>query len=199
MYHYNMANLYIFDNFYSDVDELRQKVLQMEFSVEGNYPGYRTDSSTNEEVKNAIGDLIRPFAGEITQWKGEGSYNGAFQYTTSHDRSWIHADSYNTWAGVVYLTPNAPLSAGTGIFKHKPTGLIRVPYLENGERDLELLDKIENDGLDKTKWELVDRIGNVYNRLILYRGDLFHSSLDYFGKDLYNGRLFQTFFFSSEY
>ena len=49
-----------------------------------------------------------------------------------------------------------------------------------------------------TKWELVDRIGNKYNRLIMYRGDHFHMSLDYFGQDLYDGRLFQTFFFDTE-
>jgi hypothetical protein len=42
-------------------------------------------------------------------------------------------------------------------------------------------------------------VGNVYNRLVLYRGDLFHSSLDYFGEGLNDGRLFQTFFFNTEY
>jgi hypothetical protein len=43
------------------------------------------------------------------------------------------------------------------------------------------------------------KVGNIYNRLVLYRGDMFHSSLDYFGKDLKDGRLFQTFFFNTEY
>jgi hypothetical protein len=54
------------------------------------------------------------------------------------------------------------------------------------------------EGYDYTKWDKVDSIGNKYNRLILYRGDLFHASLDYFGKNLYDGRLFQTFFFDTE-
>ena len=54
------------------------------------------------------------------------------------------------------------------------------------------------DHIDYTKWEMIDRIGNVYNRLIMYRGDLFHVSLDYFGKDIQDGRLFQTFFFNTE-
>jgi hypothetical protein len=49
-----------------------------------------------------------------------------------------------------------------------------------------------------TKWEMVDFIGNKYNRLVIYQGDLFHSSLDYFGTDINNGRLFQTFFFDTE-
>ena len=50
-----------------------------------------------------------------------------------------------------------------------------------------------------SKWEVVDVVANKFNRLVLYRGDLFHSSLDYFGKDKYDGRLFQTFFFNTEF
>ncbi len=49
-----------------------------------------------------------------------------------------------------------------------------------------------------TKWEMVDRVGNVFNRLIMYRADNYHVSLDYFGKDMYDGRLFQVFFFNTE-
>ena len=45
---------------------------------------------------------------------------------------------------------------------------------------------------------MVDRIGNVFNRLIMYRADNYHVSLDYFGKDMYDGRLFQVFFFNTE-
>jgi hypothetical protein len=63
----------------------------------------------------------------------------------------------------------------------------------------EPLSEFSADYYDMTQWELVDRIGNLYNRLILYRGDLYHTSLDYFGRDLETGRLFQTFFFNTEF
>jgi len=33
----------------------------------------------------------------------------------------------------------------------------------------------------------------------MYRGDYFHASLDYFGDNPQNGRLFQVFFFNTEY
>jgi hypothetical protein len=56
----------------------------------------------------------------------------------------------------------------------------------------------DHEGYDYTKWELFDRIGNKYNRLIIYPGKLFHASLDYFGNNNQNGRLFQTFFFNTE-
>jgi|SRR6056300_212661 len=188
---------YVIDDFYSDVDEVREFALQQDFSVRGNYPGPRTETFLNDSVKEVIQNVVKPFYGDVTYWSEE-QYTGAYQYTTSRDRSWIHADQTTKWAAVCYLTPDAPLSGGTGLFKHKPTGLTMAPKLEDGSYDDELLSEIYKDSQDMTKWELVDRIGNVYNRLIMYRGDHFHMSLDYFGQDLYDGRLFQTFFFDTE-
>lgn len=191
------VNVICVDNFYSDVDDVRSMALNMEFGVRGNYPGQRTEPVFNQEVKDIIGNIIRPYAGEITMWNSE--YTGAFQYTTASDRSWVHADQTTSWAGVLYLTPGAPLSGGTGLFRHKETGLNMAPKLENGLYDMEVLDEIYKDSQDMTKWEMTNFVGNVYNRLILYRGDIFHTSLDYFGRNKEDGRLFQTFFFDTEY
>jgi len=89
------------------------------------------------------------------------------------------------WAGVCYLTPDAPYTGGTGLFRHRATG-------EHSKITT------DHEGYDYTKYDLFDRIGNKFNRLIIYRGDLFHASLDYFGDNPTNGRLFQTFFFDTE-
>jgi hypothetical protein len=183
-------------DFYSNVDSVREFALQQEFGVRGNYPGQRTVPFINDSIKNVIQNSIRPFAGNVTWWGGE--YTGAYQYTTAKDRSWIHSDATTDWAGVCYLTPDAPLSAGTGLFRLKENGLRAWRYADH--TDEENKNGLHNKySQDYTKWEMVDRIGNVYNRLILYRGDLFHVSLDYFGTDKYDGRLFQTFFFNTEF
>lgn len=192
-------NLLILDNFYDDALEVRKMALSMDFGVRGNYPGQRTVPMGTESAKNIIQSAIYNYAGEITYWPtDEESYNGAFQYTTSRDRSWIHADQTTTWAAVCYLTPDAPLSGGTGLYRHKKTGFSATPRLEDGSLDQNLLNEINKDSQDITKWELADFVGNKFNRLIVYRGDLFHTSMDYFGQDMHNGRLFQTFFFSTE-
>jgi len=191
------VSAYVIDDFYSDVDDVREFALKQDFSQRGNYPGPRTKSFLNDSVKGVIESVVKPFYGNVVYWSDE-QYTGAYQYTTSRDRSWIHADQTTKWAAVCYLTPDAPLSGGTGLFKHKPTGLSVAPRLEDGSYDTKLLASIYKDSQDMTKWELVDRIGNKYNRLIMYRGDHFHMSLDYFGQDLYDGRLFQTFFFDTE-
>lgn len=191
-----MRDLIICDNFYSNVDEVRAFALEQKFDVEGNYPGNRTKSFLNESIADYIGKLIG--AEMDTESLSEDTYCGSYQYTTARDRTWIHCDGWNEWAGVCYLTPEAPASGGTGIYRHKPTGAYKMPRLANGERNSALLDVINNDGQDYTKWELIDQVGNKYNRLVLYKGDLFHASMDYFGRDINDARLFQTFFFNTK-
>jgi hypothetical protein len=176
--------------------DVREFALKQEFKVRGNYPGQRTESFLTDATKKTLRDILYPFAGEITNWGGE--YTGSFQYTTASDRSWIHADSTTDWAAVCYLTPDAPVTAGTGIFRHKETGWMNFYYKREHDEEYVKQAPPGHDSQDYTKWEMVDRVGNVFNRLIMYRADNYHVSLDYFGKDMYDGRLFQVFFFNTE-
>lgn len=184
------TSMIVVDNFYGNVDGVRSFALSQPFDVRGNYPGARTKTFINEDVKNAIKGVVWSAGGGVTNWFEQDGLTGSFQIAVAQDRTWIHADNFNTWAGVCYLTPNAPHTAGTGLFRHRETGRTRPLG-----RD----DKTVYEGYDYTKWDMYDRVGNVYNRLILYRGDLFHASLDYFGDNLHNGRLFQVFFFNTEF
>jgi hypothetical protein len=194
------CNLMVIDNFYNNAIDTRRYILTQEFKVRGNYPGQRTTSRANQHLKEMIEGYIQHFAGKITQWPmpedGKNSdemYNGAFQYTTSRDRTWIHNDGWNNWAGVLYMTPGAPLNSGTGIFRFKD-GTRTVDEAE-AKGNKKILDAYSQ---DYTQWELVDKIGNVFNRLVLFNSKQYHASLDYFGTNKENGRLFQVFFFSTE-
>lgn len=190
------VNSIVIDDFYDNPYEVREFALEQDYGVIGNYPGFRTKSFLSDDIKNAIGDVLRPFAGEVTSWGGD--YSGSFQYTLASHRSWIHADSYTEWAGVLYLTPDAPITAGTGIFKHKETGLMSWDYKDRGpDYNNDQSPHIRHPH-DYTKWDMVDRFGNIFNRLVMYRADLYHVSLDYFGQTLEDGRLFQVFFFNTE-
>lgn len=190
--------LQIIDNFYNNPDEVRAHALAQDFNVDGNYPGHRTKPHLNQSTKDWVAHHLGGVHGEIYWPEDPDSYCGAYQYTTSRDRTWIHADSTTTWAGVIYLTPDAPVSGGTALYRHKKTGLETPPRLPNGEINESLLGEIYSDSQDYTKWEETCRVGNVYNRLVLYRGDFFHASCDYFGTTKENGRLFQTLFFNTE-
>jgi hypothetical protein len=194
------TSIIVTDDFYSNPHEVRAFALQQDFKVRGNFPGQRTLSFLNDSTKETIENIIRPHAGNITWWGGEGEnmYTGSFQYTTAADRTWIHSDYTTKWAGVLYLTPDAPHTSGSGLFRHKSSGMYQQPYLPDGSNDLERDKLVEHDFQDYTKWDLFDVIGNRFNRLAMYRGDFYHASLDYFGTNKENGRLFQLFFFNTE-
>lgn len=195
------CGLIVIDNFYNNPTETRNFVLKQEFFVKGNYPGQRTISYANEELKNIIQKYILSFGGRITDFpipKSDNSdadkiYNGSFQYTTSRDRSWVHTDGWNNWAGVLFLTPDAPISGGTAFYKFHDGSMN-----ENDTKILNNKEETDKYSQDLTKWELVDRVGNVFNRLILFNSKRYHMSMDYFGDSKENGRLFQVFFFSSQ-
>lgn len=193
------CGLIVIDNFYSNPHETREFALSNEFKVRGNYPGQRTVSYATPEIKEIIQSYVMPFGGKITEFpipkehEDSNIYNGSFQYTTSRDRSWVHIDGYNNWAGVVYLTPNAPLSSGTSFYQfHDGTACARDMHI------LESKPETDRFSQDMTKWKTVDTVGNVFNRLILFDSNRFHMSMDYFGNTKENGRLFQVFFFSTE-
>jgi len=184
----------VFDNFYEDPDKIRKNVLENKvFEVSGNYPGRRTGPENlqhSEYLKNFFQNSIvkKP----ITYWPT--SYNTAFQYTTEESTTWIHHDM-TTWAGVLYLTPDAPTESGTGIYRHKQTGIYAWDKA-NSETDFNDSDFIDDASMDQ--WEQLAFVANVYNRLVIYKGSLYHRSvLPGFGTDKHSGRLFQTFFFDT--
>lgn len=184
------VNLLIIDNFYENPFEVREFALgkHSEFISHKYHPGIRTSSYATPRHKEMFNDILEPFCGKIVGFnlnKEKNNSNGAFQLNTAKigERSWIHHDNGDTnWAGIIYLTPNAPLSGGTGFYKLK------------GGDFIESNNNIDKNGYDNTKWEVVSTVGNIFNRLVLFRSNQFHMSLDYFGDDFDNGRLIQLFF-----
>jgi len=177
----------IHDGFYSNPEQVREYALGQDFNVEGNYPGLRTGPYPEPyftNMKGAIEDIIHK---KITYWPDK--YNTAFQYTTEDSHTWVHYDP-TTWAAVCYLTPDAPIDTGTAIYRHKDTGIYQH---EIGKPDYNELHHTPDD------WEILDYCGNIFNRIVIYKGSFYHSSkIAGFGKNKYDGRLFQTFFFNTE-
>lgn len=173
------CNIIVIDNFYKNPLEVRNFALNEEYNVSGNYPGHRTRSFANKELKETIEKFVSP--NKLTDFPMEPSaYNGSFQYATSRQRSWIHIDPHNNWGGVLFLTPDAPVNSGTAFYR------LKKGYLEQD---------VSKYSQDLSKWELVDQVGNVFNRLVLFNSKRYHMSMDYFGTELSDSRLFQVFFF----
>lgn len=178
----------VIDNFYSNAEAMRDFALKQDFEVRGNFPGLRTEPYTGEshlQLKEIMEGVVGK---EILFWPS--TYNTSFQYTTKKDRTWVHHDGEGlNMAALVYLTPDAPVAAGTSFYKHKITGI--HTHSESAKVDFNSVETKPED------WEETDRVGNFFNRLVVYDATKYHaSSIAGFGSCKKTGRLFQTFFFS---
>jgi len=181
----------VFDNFYSNPYDVRNYALSLPFNVTGNFPGARTGVLKGDNFKNAKTMFEGILKKKIVWWPEE--YNTSFQYTTEESKTWIHYDPTN-WAAVLYLTPDAPLDSGTAIYMHNESKIFMLDR-KNPKTDL----NGSQDVNDLSKWTPITQVANIFNRLVLSRGEYYHRSVrPGFGKNQYNGRLFQTFFFNIE-
>lgn len=184
----NTCSFIVVDNFYKNPDEVRDFALKQEFIEHVNYhKGKRTDklfkfSGLKEQFEKLLGRKIK-------NWETHGT-NGCFQYCIGGDQLVYHND-FQTYAGLIYLTPDAPPQSGTTFYRSKYTKKMKV---DNGESNI----VFQNGFLDSTQFEVVDVVGNVYNRLVLFDAQFIHAASCYFGHTASNGRLFQLFFFDFE-
>ena len=186
----NMSAI-IIDDFYDNPMELREKVLNYSFEVKGNYPGFRTGCLLDQPEFSNIKQRFENIIGKkIVYWPE--TYNSSFQYVTEEMHSWIHRDA-TQWSAVVYMTPNAPCNGGTNLYKHKE---LQIEYDKDAKNDNDIK-TLNDDSRNYDKWELVDSVGNKFNRCILFKGKRSHQSGVYFGKNKETARLFQTFFFDT--
>lgn len=191
------GSIFILDDFYSNPDDVRSFALRQNFSVKGNFPGRRTKSYDMLDTQNRFEKILGQ---NITYWPKE--HNSAFQLTTSEDISWVHFDE-TIWSGIVYLTPSAPLSSGTIFYDVTDSIENTTCTLKcvNDSKDFQKQQSFQNSETcprHAENWVEVDRVANKYNRLVLFRGNIAHKSGKYFGNDLSNARLFQTFFFNTD-
>ena len=175
---------WVVDNFYADPIAVRNFALKQEFVEEKDYyKGCRTKHQyflpgTKEAFEKIMGIQIR-------EWESHGMC-GKFQYCTAQDNLVYHHDG-QTWAAMIYLTPDAPYDCGTSLFASK-----------NGARkssDANIRTAFDGGFYDSTKFDLIDSIGNVFNRLFIFDAQNIHAASKYFGQTLEDSRLFHIFFF----
>lgn len=189
------------DDFLENPDEVRAFALGQEFAADNRYfRGQRTKTrhlwpGMRERLESLIGKKIDP------NW-GDHATNGVFQFCVGGDQVVFHSDD-NTHAAVLYLTPNAPPEAGTTLYRSKQLkGRTVDEVLDRNKFPPGMKGHVETEFyggklLDPTAWEVVDVLGNRYNRLVVWDAKLVHSASCYFGSTKETGRLFQMFFFNA--
>lgn len=187
----------VIDNFYQDPMAVREFALGLTYRGDDRY--FKGQRSVGKYLTDEIGRRFEiALSKTITKWDHD--VNGAFQYCLPKDNLVYHMDS-QTYAATIYLTPEAPIECGTSFFKSKFTGIRGCPTRYGWSEDIanKSISRTFGGGfLDKTNFELVDQIGNVFNRLVIWDAKLIHAASQYFGQTKEDGRLFQMFFFDAE-
>ncbi|NBP58018.1 hypothetical protein EBU71_16065 [bacterium] len=180
--------MWIVEDFYDDPDSVREFALNQTYYDDPGFIGKRTRQQfffpgMKERFEQIMGM-------RITNWESHGM-NGRFQHNVAGESLTWHTD-FQKYAGLIYLTPNAPYSAGTRMAAFKAN---RVRHCSD-PRIMDCFNQISF--LDGTEYEDVDVVGNVYNRLVIYDGGLIHAAKEYFGYNKDNCRLWHMFFFDTE-
>lgn len=181
----------VVDNFYQEPDKIREYALNQDFVANIKYhkgkrsidPKFRFPG-----LKERFEEILNR---KIKNWENY-PVNGCFQYCVAEDKSVYHVDCQE-YAGIIYLTPDAPPECGTCFYRSKKTHQMRI-----SPNDSDYSTIFEKGFYDSTQFDLVDVVGNVYNRLILFDSQTIHAAPTYFGQDLHDARLFQLFFFDLE-
>jgi hypothetical protein len=177
--------LFVVDNFYSDPDYVRKVALEVEYMEDIRF--YKGHRSKEQFITDGVKESFEKIIGQpITRFAEHGAC-GKFQYTTADDPQVYHHDQQK-WAAMIYLTPNAPYQSGTYLLSSKVN---KVRHAD----DLDIAQAFAGGYLDSTKFEVVDCVGNVYNRLVIMDARCIHSAGPYFGQTIEDSRLIHLFFF----
>ena len=166
-------DLVVVDNFYKDPDMVRNYAINnLNFESSGYHKGQRTNESF---ILDGTKEIFEEILGKpIYNWNHPNYANGRFQFCTSQDAIVYHTDTQN-YAAMVYLTPNAPLDTGTSTYKSKITGATKI-HTNEGQLYEDTFKGISDklNFYDKTTYDVVDSIANVYNRLVMFDSSEFH-------------------------
>lgn len=191
----NHPSIIVIDNFYDDPEKMRNLALTTPKKTDIRYwKGKRSNPIPSNELIH-----IKEKFEKMLGIKIEKEFRSHFHLQTATDQLVYHSDQLD-WAAVVYLTPDAPVECGTDLIKSKITSLRTIPTPEDCKRfnknHQEMMQLMYGKNVvDASKWEVCDRIGNVFNRIIIWHGRLPHSVAGMFGHDDESGRLVQLFFF----
>lgn len=208
-------DLHILDHCLPAPQAYREQALQQAFHARRyagqNYPGLQTDGMDVPDIMQLIANQLGKTIKFISP--DNGSYRASFQ--DSMARSDIHADNesggnFLSYAAVLYLNLPAQCQGGTHFWQHQGTGWRRRPpdfdvraagfadfksFLQRALPRQEAGQQYNAMLAQRQGWQCTMQVPMQFNRLIIYRGDFFHSIGDVFGSTMQDARLAQLFFF----
>ena len=159
-------NVIVVDNFLTYPDKIREVALSFDYSnIQESVPGVRSTNRAGGDYEEKVTEKFREIFNSDIEWCWEQD-SFCFQLCTEGTESWIHQDPVAEWAAVLYLTPNAPLDSGTGIYESP------------------------NSDMNVAVGNMYNRLVAYRGKMMYHR-----SIVPGFGDSLETGRLTQVFFF----
>tara|TARA_R110000744_G_scaffold374824_1_gene487867 strand:+ start:1165 stop:1842 length:678 start_codon:yes stop_codon:yes gene_type:complete len=205
------------DGFLNDPDRIREYGLSLPMNNDQgtSMSGFRSDRllGLNPTLTKSITQKVLAcyFDSPVSYNRVHMLFNKVPNISTQEDsyqnQGWTHHDGnadYSKLAGVIYLTPNCRLDAGTSLFKlkkgeqyYKPGEGLNSEYEEIRNKyyrgdyppEMERKHRAWNN-----KFEETARFQNVYNRMVCYDGREFHRANNFFNDG--EPRLTLVFFIS---
>lgn len=108
-------------------------------------------------------------------------------------------EKYEEWYAILFLTPDATPKDGVVFYKNKKYDIRSVFELNNTTKIVK--NEIVNDMIkcspDLTEWTMESFISNRFNRIVIFKKDLFFSEGMFFGSNVNDSRLTQHFTFTT--
>ena len=201
-----LPSLIILDDFLADPHGVRRAALALDYGEEANRANFPGRNSSTALPTRTLEEAVSQQIGTRVVGTPQTSH-GHCRLTLKSDKgkSGVHCDPA-FYSGILYLSRpedcEKPNAGGTDFFRHKRTGIDRVPpTLEEaralGFRDLDSVfeEVVNKDTTHPAKWQRTMRVPIRFNRLILFSPWLFHNAAPGFGNDAESGRLAMLLFF----
>jgi hypothetical protein len=203
----------IIDNFYDDPESIRQMALSLPYRRKplATYPGREAVApgfDWSDARARLASNIPEDVSGPCT--KKEPFPQGKFRVALASDeetrRDGVHED-VQPWSGVIYLSQERDCRGhgAIGFYRHRETGatastpdwwlFVSLKLEFANLTEMERADRFWAYMRDKTQWEEIARVDNVYNRAVLLYARCFHASIGLFGATPQVGRLTQHFEF----
>ncbi len=196
-----LPSIIILDDFLADPYAVRRAALALDYNPankRGNYPGITSDealdiSGLNDKLSRTIG---------VSVTGDSSTLHGHCRITKKADKgvTGVHIDPCD-YSGILYLSEPEHCKGGTSFFRHKPSGLERIPTMpdalaKSGFDDVNAaVEQTVNADTNKpARWEKVMTAPMRFNRLILFSPWLFHDAGPGFGKSDEDARLVMLMF-----
>jgi hypothetical protein len=194
------VNFVSVDNFYEDPYKVRDIALNSEYYEPGYSIIYKDGAGPFSGVTSKTGYTPKEVDSTVCKimqrnfrrrnYNVEDNFYGRFRITKGDQvaKNEVHVDSFdkNHWAGVLYLC-DRPDIPGTIMYHHKERKISSV-------NDRKTLHEIAPDFYKKEPWEPITVSHAVFNRLIIFRANMFHGIGPTFGNDFETARIVQLFY-----